>query len=311
MLSTIEGIGNVFNLRYFVCPDTINRNIDTEKLEEKILQEAACEIQVNEAELHNGLMDIFNNDVSTVVKIDYTPASESESDSLSLFSKSMSTPAPIPTPTLNIEKPKINKLVAEKPKINIDYGDLKKTLDQKQNPAPIMTDYDRKKFKLFMPDNNEEKFDLLESVRSIREELVSIPGTLSGIPEVTESSHIDDIRAAHKLLLHKKNKHINYETVKDIVMIGINKLTSFCDGSNGRPNLNGWDRTAKYKLSCLKHELSNIASDFYKKYNISPLFQIMISLVPSALVYMGTSEEQNKPVSNNTIAMEHLNNIRI
>jgi hypothetical protein len=283
MLNTIEGVGNLFNMRNLIDESCVSGKYNPHKLEEKMVRDSVCNIEINENEMYDALMAVFEKPTEII---------------------------PTSTPKYNYEPIVINEPKLPKPpKPQVSPSTITPFFKKPTvMDTPFMTDNEKKKFNNFMSDNNEEKMDLLDSVKSIREELKSIPGTLTGIPDVDETSHINDIRSVHKLLLHKKNRHINYETVRDIVMMGINKLTSYCDGRGNRPNLHGWDRTAKYKLSCLKHELSNIASDFFKKYNISPLFQILISLVPSALVYMSTSQQQHQPMDNSSM-IDDINNL--
>jgi len=106
---------------------------------------------------------------------------------------------------------------------------------------------------------------------------------------------------------------MNFETVRDCIMIGINQLIKYCDGSETewgrRPYLIGWDKTAKLKLNSLKSELSMVASSFFEKYNISPMWQVLFSLVPSAIVYASINNKQTIPQTNNDQALEDLSKI--
>ncbi len=102
-----------------------------------------------------------------------------------------------------------------------------------------------------------------------------------------------------------------YETGRDIMMIGINGLISYCDGRKtswgNRPNLIGWDTSAKRKLSNLRTELSEIIAKFFQHYEIGPVFQLVLALVPSMFLHSITSNRTIE--TNNEDALSSLNDL--
>ncbi len=158
-------------------------------------------------------------------------------------------------------------------------------------------------------EGNEEKLSLLESINSLKEEMNKLGVKTDNIPDVNTSTSVYDMRNVYKMLLHKKNISIHFETSRDLILVGVNYLVNFCDGTGHRPNLTGWNRTAQFKLNNLKTELSQLASGFFQRYEIGPLGQILLALVPSALMHATTRSQQTDLKSNNDTALQNLHTL--
>jgi hypothetical protein len=177
------------------------------------------------------------------------------------------------------------------------------------------SDYEKQKFnKLIYGDKVEEddteRLQMLESIDSLREELNRMDIKIGTIPQVDDTSTMFDIKNVYKMLLHKKNISVHYETAKDFILVGITQLVNYCDGRETswgkRPNLTGWDKTARLKLNSLKSELSQLASNFFQAYDIGPLAQILLSLVPSAIMHASTRTNTSTINADNDSALQDL-----
>ena len=179
------------------------------------------------------------------------------------------------------------------------------------------TNYEKQQFNKILygqktidnPELESERLTMIESIEALREELQRMEIKLNNIPEVDENSDINDIKNVYKLLMHKKNVSIHFETSRDLILVGVNQLVNFCDGTGNRPNLTGWDKTARLKLNSLKTELSMIASNFFKDYNIGPIGQIAFSLVPSMLLHATLRSQQSSLQTNNDNALQNLHDL--
>ncbi len=282
MFNYIEGIGCLYGISNFVKH---REDFDCKKLEEyKILS------------LNSTISEDYNIYYNKILK---RLGSDKKKDNI----------VEVVEEKKPIEKPEVDENILSQ---NFDFTP-KKTTKVKE------TTYEKKQFNklLYNSDNEEEndveRINLIESIDALKEELTRMEIKISGIPNVNEDSCMSDIKNVYKMLLYKKNVNIHFETSRDLILVGINQLVNFCDGRETswghRPNLIGWDRTAKLKLNALKTELSNLASDFFKKYEIGSLGQIALSLIPSALMHATLRSQQTSLQSNNNDALQSLHGL--
>lgn len=283
-MSFLESVSNLYKISAFVNKEVVNPNIDLKKIEKyKILSVDALPQHLHPNKLYEKIMSNLNVKViepTTMVSKTTKPISENNI---------------IPTTNTNTNSPMPvdnNKLLGA-----YDFTPKKPTTNTQNSP------YEENVYnKIIYGGSNAEELDdkmnMLESIYTLREELKKLDIEISHIPQVDENSNYQDICRIRKALLHKKNISMHYETARDIFLVGINKLIEYCDGSKTswghRPDLKGWDRTAKFKLNTLKTELAELASSFFTRYNISSLGQILFSLVPSAFIYASMRSQQNK-----------------
>lgn len=274
MFKYIEGLGCLYNISNFV---NAREGIDTKKIEEyKILTNTSS------------------------IKEDYNKYYE-------LLIKQLGKEIPVQEPPV-IKKPDENLLAQN---FNIparEKQEIKETPYEKKQFNKILYNNENT-----VKDDNIDRITMIESIEALREELQRMEIKISGIPQVDENSCSTDIKNVYKMLLYKKNVNIHFETSRDLILVGINQIVNFCDGRETtwghRPNLIGWDRTARLKLNALKTELSNLAGDFFKRYEIGALGQIALSLIPSALMHMTVRSQQTTLQSNNDEALQNLHNL--
>lgn len=267
----IEGIGNLYKISNFINRETLQDNIDFSRVETSAIENSETTVQYSSPE------SILSNLKSIFAEYATTPVQES------IFVEKPVEQRPLIVPTFKPTPKKIE--VPEENKFNrILYGSLNNGFT-----------------------NDTDKIQLLESIETLREELSRADVKLNTVPLVSETSPYNDIQNAHKILLHKKNMTMHYETARDVILLGVNQVINFCDGRETswghRPNLTGWDKIARFKLNALKHELSSLTSSFFSSLEIGPLMQIVFTLVPSALLHM---TQTNIPKFNSENAMNNL-----
>lgn len=286
MINSIEGAANLYKLDIFMNKDIIKSGVDyRKKIEYSVANHkniiGCAELQKS---VYDEILDLL--DVKDVVMAKpaavQKPAPKPEVISGSTLADTFAVKNTVTPATLNI--PSVTP--AEREDYNrVIYGS--------------QAAYDN--------ELEQERMDMLEQIEELRSELNGVEGmNVRNIPQVTERSNINDIRNVLKLLLHKKNMGMYFETAKDVMMIGINKLIGFCDGRPGRPNLTGWDRTANLKLNSLKTEMAGMVSGFFKKYSIPPILQILFSLVPSAFLHASIRERQSGTKASSDAALQDL-----
>lgn len=313
MLNSIEGVGNLYNISYFINDAVLKTKPNLQNVENMYLRSLDSPVKLSIEACYNAVLRIFEPSTKPEPIID-THKSETI---VPLFTK------PQPVEPLRFEKEEEDfkleeDIISKKIEPRVDLSTLmgnnnllkNSSITNKPRATPVVTDIDRVKLQQFVGrgEDDEEKINLLEDIRSIKEEIRNLDIPLDNLPEVSEHSNLNDLKALHKILLAKKNKHLNFETINDTLMIGINYLTKYFNGSGNRPNLTGWESTARLKLGLLKPELSKIAADFFRRYNISPIFQVLISLVPSAILHASIGSTQSYRIDNSS-AIRDLNQL--
>lgn len=302
MVADIEGIANLYRISAFMNKDLIPKNLDLDKVEEfKILNEPSGAEMVSPDVYYKKALEIiskFGGDISTSFQPSSSPQRGEEIEKKTDFKKK-EVPVHVEESTTKNILPKF-----------FDTAPKKKS--QEIIPA---SDYEKQKFnKLIYGDKVEEddteRLQMLESIDSLREELNRMDIKIGTIPQVDDTSTMFDIKNVYKMLLHKKNISVHYETAKDFILVGITQLVNYCDGRETswgkRPNLTGWDKTARLKLNSLKSELSQLASNFFQAYDIGPLAQILLSLVPSAIMHASTRTNTSTINADNDSALQDL-----
>jgi hypothetical protein len=305
MVADIEGIANLYRISAFMNKDLIPKNLDLDKVEEfKILNEPSGAEMVSPDVYYKKALEIiskFGGDTNT----SFQPSSFSPNGEKEIEKEKK----------IDFKKKEIPARVEESTTKNILPKFFDTTPKKKSQEIIPASDYEKQKFnKLIYGDKVEEddteRLQMLESIDSLREELNRMDIKIGTIPQVDDTSTMFDIKNVYKMLLHKKNISVHYETAKDFILVGITQLVNYCDGRETswgkRPNLTGWDKTARLKLNSLKSELSQLASNFFQAYDIGPLAQILLSLVPSAIMHASTRTNTSTINADNDSALQDL-----
>jgi len=285
MLHSVEGIANLNLLHAFLNKEKINSSIDVKKKIDYEISNSKSPINCDghAKRVYGEILELLGNK-STVVSV--APA--------------------VSVPIISTAVPVATNLAST-------YG---YTPTPEKQTAPQQTPYETESYNKILygtgtsaydEDMEQERLNMIESIDELRSELSTMDGVnIKTIPHVDRNSNIHDIKSVYKLLLQKKNMSMYFETAKDVILIGINKLVNFCDGRPGRPNLTGWERTANFKLNSLKTEMANMVGGFFKNYNIPPILQILFSLVPSAFLHASLRERQSGLKASNDSALNDL-----
>lgn len=284
MLHSVEGIANLYLLNAFINKDVINQSIDVKKkIEFELTKKSPIDCSGYAKTIYGEILEMLKSGkVSEVKEVRVAPK---------IAEKLVEEPVSMPTIASTFEP--------------------KRVIPQ----APVSTPYETESYNKILygggnaydEEMEQERLSMIESIDELRSELSTMEGmNIKTIPYVDKNSNIHDIRGVYKLLLQKKNMGMYFETARDVVLIGINKLVNFCDGRPGRPNLQGWDRTANLKLNSLKTEMANMVSGFFKNYSIPPMLQILFSLVPSAFLHASMRERQSGLKASNDMALNDL-----
>lgn len=300
----IEGPGNLYKISEFINRDQIRTdiNIDIEKC-------ATMKTLTTPSIFENNTEQIYSDIMSSIQKFKANNLS-AKSDAPMTFSEKKPEPKSESFKDLMPTDSQIDENLLLK---TFDYTPKKPAVASNVSSA---TNYEKQQFNNILyggvqdntDDSDTERLSLLESINDVRRELSAMEDiNIDSIPQVDENSSVYDLRKIYKLLLYKKNTTLHFETARDFMMIGINQVVRFCNGQNGRPNLVGWERTAQSKLSILKTEVTKLASDVFKQYDIGSIGQILISLVPSAIMFAITKDKhQNVMKSDNNDALQKL-----
>jgi len=272
----IEGVANLYRISAFMNRDLLKANIDFAKMEDHKIANEPSQYSVAPPESFcEAALEIISSFESGIPS---SPPVQNES------AKATETILP-PQPKLT-KKPIIESSDYEKQKLN------------------------RLLFGAKPEEDNSERLTMIESINSLREELTRMDIKTGTIPQVDDNSTMFDIKNVYKMLLHKKNISVHYETAKDFILVGITQLVNYCDGRETtwghRPNLTGWDKTARLRLNSLKSELAQLASNFFQSYDIGPLAQILLSLIPSAIMHASTRSTQSNISASNDTALQSL-----
>lgn len=148
----------------------------------------------------------------------------------------------------------------------------------------------------------EQKLEFLDDIQNLRDELSMAKISLSGVPQVTVKSSLDDVREVHRLLRSKITFRRYHEIGREIIVTIAQSLETIFNGKNSYfgvvPDLRGWHLSVSHKLKRMKYETSALVRNVFKNNNVSPFWQLMIELVPSAILHNTMRKEQSQMESN-------------
>lgn len=169
------------------------------------------------------------------------------------------------------------------------YGDVQVGNYKKNYQSKIYNEtYNLENFNN-LNNNDEEKELLILDIEEMLDELNLDEITLSRIPEITDNMPIEIIQRIHKRVKRKYDRHKCEDLGKNILITLVRGLERICNGKNRifgmYPDLTGWHRTVRTKLSKLNYEQSVIVTRVIEKYKVGPSVRLGLELIPSALIY--------------------------
>lgn len=148
-------------------------------------------------------------------------------------------------------------------------------------------------------ENREDmKLRLLEKIDNLKEELEDDGINLDKIPSVDFSSKLEEIENTAKLLMLKATRNRYSNMGEEFILAISNGLEILCNGKREffgvRPDLTNCTDIVKVKLRRVKNETSQIVADVVEKYEIPPLFTVLIELVPALFLHSQRRSRQKK-----------------
>lgn len=148
-------------------------------------------------------------------------------------------------------------------------------------------------------ENREDmKLRLLEKIDNLKEELEDDGINLDKIPVVDFSSKLEEIENTAKLLMLKATRNRYSNMGEEFILAISNGLEILCNGKREffgvRPDLTNCTDIVKVKLRRVKNETSQIVADVVEKYEIPPLFTVLIELVPALFLHSQRRSRQKK-----------------
>lgn len=148
-------------------------------------------------------------------------------------------------------------------------------------------------------ENREDmKLRLLEKIDNLKEELEDDGINLDKIPTVDFSSKLEEIENTAKLLMLKATRNRYSNMGEEFILALSNGLEILCNGKREffgvKPDLTNCTDIVKVKLRRVKNETSQIVADVVEKYEIPPLFTVLIELVPALFLHSQRRSRQKK-----------------
>lgn len=178
---------------------------------------------------------------------------------------------------------------------DIEIGDYK----NKYNNGTRHEIYNLTKYNVHVDEQvEEEKEMLIIDIEEMLDELSMEHINLSRIPEISDTMPIEVLRRIYKRVKRKYDRHRCEDLGKNICIALVRGLERICNGQNRifglYPDLTGWHRTVRSKLSKLKYEQSIVVTHIIEKYNVGPSMRLAMELIPSAAIYSINKQDQRK-----------------
>lgn len=138
----------------------------------------------------------------------------------------------------------------------------------------------------------------LEKIESMRQALDEEGIDCSKIDVVTSEDSDEKIEATYRTISSKMDRQRYCSLAEELVLAGVGGLESFFDGKRVyfgkyRPDLTDWNITVQAKLRRVRPETAMLVGQIMRDYNISPIWRILMELVPSAISHIRLKAKQN------------------
>lgn len=137
------------------------------------------------------------------------------------------------------------------------------------------------------------KCEMLAEIDALIEDLEVEGMDLSRIPKVDKNSSFTEVENALKVLRHK-NDHSQYcNFANELILLFAHALGKLFDGKTiwfgkYRPDLTGWHNIVLQKTRRMRYDTGQIVYKLMQDYKISPVFRILLELIPNMLIYSNT-----------------------
>jgi hypothetical protein len=151
-------------------------------------------------------------------------------------------------------------------------------------------------------DEEDEQISLTESIDELRRILEEDGEDLSRIPLIDINTPLTTTRRVFKLLRAKRDRISGCLLLEEGILGLAYGLENVFDGKRewfgSKIDLVGWPDTIKVKLRRMRYDTSRFISGVMSNYSISPLWRIILELVPSMFLY---SRDRRSKVNENIV----------
>jgi len=164
------------------------------------------------------------------------------------------------------------------------------------------------KFSVEKEKEEDDKAILLEQIDMLITNLKDEGIDVSRVPEVDNSSPIEDIENVHKILRLKNDRNRYCSFAEECILAGSHTLEWLFDGKKQyigrRPDLRGWSATVNIKLRRMRYDTSTFVSEVMQDYNLGHGTRILFELLPSLFLY---SKMKKSQYADNLITSDEMN----
>ena len=201
-----------------------------------------------------------------------------------------------------------NKIPSYRPMPN-SYGE-RVTEEQKKQKIlrHVLDGVEDQKFSVEKEKEEDDKAILLEQIDMLITNLKDEGIDVSRVPDVDNSSSIEDIENIHKILRLKNDRNRYCSFAEECILAGSHTLEWMFDGKktymNRRPDLRGWSATVNIKLRRMRYDTSTFVSGVMQDYNLGHGTRILFELLPSLFLY---SKMKKSQYADNLITSDEMN----
>lgn len=137
--------------------------------------------------------------------------------------------------------------------------------------------------------DEDDKSSLLEQIDMLKITLEDDGVDVSGVPQITKNSSMNDVHNIYKILRLKNDRNRYCSFAEELILSGAYGMEYLFDGKKEwftkTPDLTGWSSTVKVKLRRMRFETSTFVQEVMQEYNMSAGVRLALELLPSMFLY--------------------------
>lgn len=201
-----------------------------------------------------------------------------------------------------------NKVPSYKPRPNSYMERVTEEQKKQRILKHVLDGVEDQKFSVEKEKEEDDKAILLEQIDMLITNLKDEGIDVSRVPEVDNSSPIEDIENVHKILRLKNDRNRYCSFAEECILAGSHTLEWMFDGKKQymgrRPDLRGWSATVNIKLRRMRYDTSTFVSEVMQDYNLGHGTRILFELLPSLFLY---SKMKKSQYADNLITSDEMN----
>jgi hypothetical protein len=201
-----------------------------------------------------------------------------------------------------------NKVPSYRPKPDSYMGRVTEEQKKQKILRHVLDGVEDQKFSVEKEKEEDDKAILLEQIDMLITSLKDEGIDVGRIPDVNNTSSIEDIENVHKILRLKNDRNRYCSFAEECILAGSHTLEWLFDGKRTymgrRPDLRGWSATVNIKLRRMRYDTSTFVSDVMQDYNLGHGTRIIFELLPSLFLY---SKMKKSQYSDNLITSDEMN----